>query len=135
MCHWEYLHVSLFINEVINLYQVTINGVEHYTDYLNYVKIKESTGCYIQSSEEEAEAVVVNNILCSLPYKTENNDNPIAYIREIDSGELLKQLTDEKNNLLEELTATQMALTEIYERGFEHGTNILSADKKRKENT
>lgn len=99
------------------MYQINIDGVNHYAEYLNYVKKKPETGCYIQSNEEDAEAVVVDNMVCGLPRRKDESSKPVAYINEIDVGEVLRKLSEENKNLENELILTQLALTEIYEKG------------------
>ena len=98
------------------MYKVNIDGIFHYAEYLNYVKKKESTGCYIQSTEDEAEAVVVDDILCDLPNKKVIGDKPVAYIKKIDSGEIIKKLLEENKKINEKLNEIDSILTELYQK-------------------
>lgn len=112
-------------------------------DKPRYVKIKKTSGAYIQCDKEEAEAVAVSGTLYNLPGntnikhiaikddetgETEEVTAPEAYVREVDGGEVTFQnrVNIENNEVrISEVDETAltglMATTDLYEELLNKG--------------
>lgn len=81
---------------------VSEGGVVSLCDEPRYVRRKPSTGAWIRTDEENAEAVAVRGTLYSLPGKPVVDGAPVASIMQLDGGEILHMATVEQNTLATE---------------------------------
>lgn len=82
-------------------------------DDLRFVRKKESTGCYIRCSEDEADGIAIKGELYNLPGKNKIVDKPEVFIEKIDGGDFLFSDYVDKRVFSSEISALEDALCEI----------------------
>lgn len=97
------------------MFQITVDDKIFYTSTApNYVKKKNSTGAWIKSSKEDAEAVAVFGEIYSLPHKPIENKS-VAIVKEIDGGTIIFEVSKKTQDNALKVVDIQEALCDLSE--------------------
>ena len=111
------------------MYGIVSNGeLVGLCDKVRYVKIKETSGAYIECEKEEAAGISVRGNLFNIDGKEIIKDAPMAIIREMDGFEILfqdsKQIGEQQKQI-DDVNDTAitglMATTDLYEELIDKG--------------
>ena len=97
------------------MFQITIDNKIFYTSTApNYVKKKLSSGVWIKSSKDDAEAVAVMGEIYGLPHKPIENKS-VANIKEIDGGTIIFEVSKKTQDNALKVVDIQEALCDLSE--------------------
>ena len=98
------------------MFQISIENKIYFTmSEPHYVKKKISTGTWIKSSKDDAEAVAIFSELYSLPNKPPIENKPVAIVKEIDGGTIIFEMSKQTEDNALKVVDIQEALCDLSE--------------------
>ena len=96
------------------MFQITVDNKIFYTaSSPNYVKKKSSDGAWIACTKNDADALAVMGEIYSLPNKPRIENKSCAIVKEIDSGFVIFEMSQQTNNNSLKVIDIQEALCDL----------------------
>ena len=98
------------------MFQITVKNKIFYTSTTpNYVKKKSSSGAWIKSSKDDADAISVFGEIYSLPNKLPIENKTVANVKEIDGGTIIFEMSQKTSDNASKVVDIQEALCDLSE--------------------